>query len=124
MLRYIGMKYIDTSGKFRIGVIPRKTMFPVGGTTEEFTCSLYNETTKEIAAYEAYDLYEDGDIFYFQIDAIVTENTFYELTLFSNIQKIIYKDRLYCTDQDIRVFSINDGVYTSAETNNQNYITI
>jgi hypothetical protein len=118
------MKYIDTSGTYIIGIIPRKTMFPVSGATDEFTCWLYNETTKEVATYEPYDLYEDGDIFYFQIDAIVTENTFYELTLISNIQKIIYKDRLYCTDQTITDFTINDGVYISAQTNNNNYITI
>jgi hypothetical protein len=116
------MKYIDTSGSFRIGVIPRKTMFPVN--TDTYSCSLYNETTKQVQTVVTYDLYEDGDIFYFKIDATVAQNTFYELTLISNIQKIIYKDRLYCTDQDIQAFSINDGVYTSAETNNQNYITI
>lgn len=97
-------------------------MFPIN--SETYTFSLYNETTKEIQTNEPYDLYEDGDVFYFKIEAIVKENTFYELTILSDVQKIIYKDRLYCTDQDIRAFSINDGVYLSAETNNQNYITI
>ncbi len=97
-------------------------MFPLNAET--YTFSLYNETTKDIQENGIDGLYEDGDIFYFEIDVDVQENTFYELTIISDVQKIIYKDRLYCTNQDVSAFSINDGVYVSAETNNQNYITI
>lgn len=116
------MKYIELGTSFRVGIIPRKTMFPINAET--YTSFLYNETTKEIQSSEPYDLYEDGDIFYFKIEADLVLNTFYELTIISDTQKIIYKDRLYCTDQNITDFSINDGVYISAETNQNNYITI
>lgn len=119
------MIYLNTNPEQTISIIPRKTLFPIG-TTEELEYLLYNETTKEIINSNGIiDIYAESDIFQITIDDFqLTENTFYEFTLMGNLSKILYKDRIFCTNQAINDFTINEGAYISAQTNNNNYITI
>lgn len=119
------MIYLTTDPEQTISIIPRKTLFPITAT-EEFEYSLYNETTKEtINSNRIVDFYEVSDIFRITIDDFqLLQNTFYEFTLIGNLSKILYKDRIFCTDQQIVNFTINEGAYISAQTNNNNYITI
>ena len=45
------------------------------------------------------------------------EGHFYDLVLYKNTD-IVYKDRIFCTDQNIVSFSVNNGQYTSNTTSN------
>jgi hypothetical protein len=45
------------------------------------------------------------------------EGHFYDLVLYKNTD-IVYKDRIFCTDQNIVSFSVNNGEYTSNTTLN------
>ena len=45
------------------------------------------------------------------------EGHFYELVLKQGTD-IVYKDRIFCTDQNIVNFSVNNGQYTSNTTSN------
>lgn len=45
------------------------------------------------------------------------EGRFYDLVLFKN-SAIVYKDRIFCTDQNIVNFSVNSGQFTSNTTAN------
>lgn len=45
------------------------------------------------------------------------EGHFYDLVLYKNTE-IVYKDRIFCTDQNIVSFSVNNGQYTSNTTSN------
>jgi len=118
------MIYLTTDPEHKISLIPRKTLFPIT-TTEELTYSLYNETTKETIVSDVANVEETSDIFDVTInDFQLLQNTFYEFTLIGNQSKILYKDRIFCTDQTVTDFTINDGLYISAQTNNNNYITI
>jgi hypothetical protein len=45
------------------------------------------------------------------------EGHFYDLVLYKNTD-IVYKDRIFCTDQNIVTFSVNNGEYTSNTTTN------
>ena len=45
------------------------------------------------------------------------EGHFYDLVLYKNTD-IVYKDRIFCTDQNIVTFSVNNGQYTSNTTSN------
>jgi len=58
--------------------------------------------------------------YYSIIEAIFTliENHFYTLTCF-NDGEIIYRDKVFCTDQPIVTFSVNNGQYTSNTTTNE-----
>jgi len=48
----------------------------------------------------------------------LVENHFYTLTCF-NDSEIIYRDKVFCTDQPIVTFSVNNGQYTSNTTTNE-----
>lgn len=45
------------------------------------------------------------------------EGHFYDLVLYKNTE-IVYKDKIFCTDQNIVDFSVNNGEYTSNTTSN------
>lgn len=47
----------------------------------------------------------------------LTEGHFYDLVLKQG-SDIVYKDRIFCTDQNIVTFSVNNGDYTSNTTSN------
>jgi hypothetical protein len=50
-------------------------------------------------------------------DFTLEEGHFYDLVLYKNTD-IVYKDRIFCTDQNIVTFSVNNGQYTSNTTSN------
>jgi hypothetical protein len=50
-------------------------------------------------------------------DFDLIEGHFYDLVLYKN-SDIVYKDRIFCTDQNIVTFSVNNGDYTSNTTSN------
>jgi aconitase A len=47
----------------------------------------------------------------------LTEGHFYDLVLKQG-STIVYKDRIFCTDQNVTTFSVNAGQYTSNTTSN------
>ena len=46
------------------------------------------------------------------------EGRFYTLKVL-NGTTVVYRDMIFCTDQTISTYSINDGVYTKHETTNE-----
>ena len=62
--------------------------------------------------------------YYLTADIIfsIQEGRFYNLTAY-NGTTIVYKDKIFCTSQEIDDYSINDGGYTEHSSNND-YITL
>lgn len=52
------------------------------------------------------------------------EGGFFELSVLNASSNILYKDRLFSTNQSIENYSINDGNYNTLNTNNNDYIVI
>jgi len=52
------------------------------------------------------------------------ENAFFELVIKSSTQEVIYKDKVFCTSQNLKTFSVNDGEYILPTINNNDYIVI
>jgi len=46
------------------------------------------------------------------------ENTFYNLTI-KNGNNIIYKDKVFCTNQNIDTYTVNQNQYVANATNNE-----
>jgi hypothetical protein len=59
-----------------------------------------------------------GD-YYHTISAVfdLKQGRFYDLVLKDGIE-IVYKDRIFCTNQSVVTYSVNDGEYTSHTSNN------
>jgi hypothetical protein len=91
----------DTQAVQTISIIPRS--YPTS-----LTLTLRDDQTNDIDTYalnSGFSVVND----YLVIDNVYTlrEFHFYDLTITDQDDVIIYKDRIFCTDQDIATFSVN-----------------
>ncbi len=118
------MKLISTSGNKTFYVIPRKY------DTGDITVRLRNETTNTSIEIISTPIVEGN---YLKFDAVLgtlVENNFYTMELIaSNGGDIIYKDKVFCTNQTIdqsnnNYFDINKNEYTTEDSYNNDYVII
>ena len=86
-----------------------------------------NETTKEIFPFSENIKFRDRDTLIIGADdfTFLKENTFYSLKVyFENTNEVIYKDKIFCTDQPKETYSINNGEYIAPQIADNTYITI
>jgi hypothetical protein len=123
-LRYIIMTIVDTNPEKTFSIIPIRQF-------DEYENDIYvditNETTKEV--YTRLITYRENikDVYYIGADDFdfFIENTFFTMKVyFDDTEETIYKDRMFCTNQDIDTFNINENQYNFPNINNNNYITI
>jgi hypothetical protein len=80
--------------------------------------SLTDEMTGEVVEIETYTI-EEGDYYKtLKAEFPIIENHFYMLMI-KNGETIVYQDKIFCTDQPIVSFSVNNNQYTSNTTTNE-----
>ena len=90
--------------------IPRFKVFDYVAITDDQT-----NVTVEIENYT----YTEGNYFdTFAAEFELVENHFYDL-VFINGAVVIYKDRIFCTDQTVSEFTVNKDQYISNATTNE-----
>lgn len=53
----------------------------------------------------------------------LTRDKFYSIDIFDNSDDtLIFRDKIFCTNQDVKEYSINEGEYTEDETYDNDYI--
>jgi hypothetical protein len=77
---------------------------------------LVNEMTNESTTITS-DFYKDGYYLFTSATFDLKEGNFYTLSILNNTD-VVYKDKIFCTNQVIADFSINDGQYVANQTNN------
>ena len=81
------------------------------------TIVLRNETTNIETTIEA-DFY----LYDYYLTAVevfdLKENTFYNITIYNN-SDIVYKDKVFCTNQVIEDFTVNENQYVENVTTNE-----
>ena len=124
ILRYIYMKILTTSGSAQtIKVIPRE--YITSGTL-----TLRNDTTNVSKNYSISPSTVDDDlVFNITFSPVLQEGLYYDFTLKNTSSKIIYKDKIFCTDQTINqttnnYYTVNSGTYTTENSYDDDYITI
>lgn len=93
-----------------LAIVPRSTAF------DELIFT--DDSTNEPVEVEIDSVVNKG---YYQILNVVCElieNRFYNVELFNN-GDLIYRGKVFCTDQPIVSFSVNNGKYVSNSTTNQ-----
>ena len=90
--------------------IPRSHTFDYVGITDEQT-----GVTTQITVYT----HTVGD-YYDTLEAKfnLVENHFYDLVVL-NGAVVVYKDRIFCTNQNVNTFTVNNGQYVSNSTTNE-----
>ena len=118
------MTILTTNSTQSFPIIPIRQVDELGHSllvtmTDETTKTVYQRTVANRSSVN--DLYYIG---FTDLDFLV-ENTFYSLVVFFDVtNEIIYKDLIFCTNQNIDLFSINNGEYILPSINNNGYITV
>jgi hypothetical protein len=90
--------------------IPRSSTFDLVQITDELL-----NTTVVIDTYT----FTEGDYFStLESEFNLVENRFYILTIKDGNQTV-YKDKIFCTNQSLITFSVNNGQYVSNSTTNE-----
>ena len=118
------MIILTTSASQTFPIIPiSQTDLSANDIRLEFT----NETTKEVTTKTATTRTSVNDIYTLGSTdlSFLKENTFYVLKAYFNVSNvIIYKDRVFVTNQPKGSYSINNGSYSTPNIDNNSYITI
>ena len=121
------MIILTTSADQTFPIISKRFFNP---NNEDASLLIEDETTKTIFSYNLFAKVSTvNDITNIELNLtniLLKENTFYIFTiaLGENADEIIYKDRVFVTNQAQSSYSINNGQYTSPSIDNNNYITI
>ena len=122
--RYIYMIIVDTTQEKTFAIIPTRQ-------TDEDDNAIFveiiNETTKQPYTRLIKSRQNIKDIYYIganDFDFFV-ENTFFTIKVyFENTLEVIYKDRIFCTNQEPDEYTINENQYNLPNINNNTFITI
>tara|TARA_R110000822_G_scaffold18253_2_gene60478 strand:+ start:145 stop:495 length:351 start_codon:yes stop_codon:yes gene_type:complete len=116
------MQVIQTSGNKTFNVIPR--VFTVGDLTVTITSESTNTPVSVVSASSI-----NGNFLQFaSVFGTLVEGQFYILNV-SNGSEIIYKDKVFCTNQTINqtsndYYTINKNQYVSEDSASNEYIII
>jgi hypothetical protein len=111
------MKVLTTSTDAQsMSIIPRE--YPAS-----ITIRLRNESTNEVTNYTSVNATTTKGYLVFSNAYSLTENVFYELTILDG-SYVIYKDKIFCTDQNIASYSVNDGQYVTEDSYDNDYIIL
>ena len=104
-----------------IYVMPRNNNFDVLQMTDDST----NIPVQfSIVDWIDHDYYVELEV---DFNVELTENRFYDMVIFDDQSNVVFKDRVYCTSQDVFTYSVNNNPdntskYKSKNTENS-YIT-
>lgn len=84
---------------------------------------LRNESTNTVTLIEDVSTTTDKGYLIFSTAYSLTENVFYELTILSG-SDVIYKDKVFCTDQVIANYTLNENEYITENTYDNDYILL
>ena len=110
-------------------------VIPRDYSLSDFTMTIRDDSTNVTVTYEITGATVEGNYVTFEniFSPILVENHFYDFTLIDTTiaddTQIIFKDRIFCTDQTINqvdgnYYNINEGQYTSDESYNNEYIVV
>jgi hypothetical protein len=73
--------------------------------------------------------YEENDYLVITNQYALVEGRFYDLTIKNELNKVIYKDKIFCTDQTIdestnNYYTVNQNEYTVENTYDNDYIIL
>lgn len=106
----------DTDSSQTISFIPRSY-----SSTETYTVNVKSETENKLV----YAQDHTGDFslvkYYRQLSAIfdLKQDNFYTIEIKDSSNNIIYRDKIFCTNQTILDYSVNNGNYVTHSSNNE-----
>ena len=122
ILRYISMKILSTSTSAQtLKVIPREYVSTA-------TLVLRDDQTNEQTIFSDITLTQTGDYSVISQAFSLKEGYYYDITI-SSTGNVIYKDKIFCTDQTVdqsqnSYYTINQNEYTTDTSYDNDYIIL
>ena len=82
------------------------------------TVEITDDQTNQTVLIEGWDFTEGDYYSVLEAEFSLVENHFYNLVI-KDGSTIVYRDRIFCTDQSVVTFSVNNGQYVSNSTTNE-----
>ena len=123
-MRYISMKILTTSaGAQTVKIIPREYVSTA-------TMEIKDDQTNTNKIYNISPTTVNDDLsIAVTFDPVLVEGHYYNMTIKNSSNKVIFKDKVFCTDQTLNqnnndYYTVNESVYTTDNTYDDDYIFI
>lgn len=114
------MQILTTNGSRFINFIPRETI--TGSKTYKLV--IKSEAQNKVIATDVDATFAELDYYYqYSTTQALIENQYYTITITNTTDStIIFKDKMYCSDQTLSDYEISNGVYIEQSTGDNEFI--
>lgn len=114
------MQILTTSGTRIINFIPREAIL----STKVYKLVIKSESENKVIKTDENAVFSELAYYYqYSTDQILKENFYYTITITNTTDnKIIFKDKMYCSDQTLSDYEISNGVYIEQSTGDNEFV--
>lgn len=114
------MQILTTTGTRVINFIPRETI----SGSKTYQLVIKSEAQNKIILTDSAATFVELDYFYtYTTTQALQENNYYTITITNTTDNtIIFKDKMYCSDQTLSDYEISNGVYIEQSTGDNQFI--
>jgi len=117
-------------GAKNINFIPREVITPYPNMVKTYKIDIKSEAQNKIIFTDSNMNITELDYYYKYIlveevgtPTILKENNYYTITITNTTDNtIIFKDKMYCTNQTLSDYQISNGVYIEQSTGDNNFV--
>ena len=113
------MQILTSSGSRSVKFIPREAI----DVAKTYKLTIKSDSTKDTVLTDTSASFSSSTYYYtYSTTQALTAANFYVLEI-NNLtdSKIIFRDKIFCTDQTVTQFEITDGLFTEAPQGNNEY---
>lgn len=114
------MQILTKSGTRFINFIPRETI----SGSKTYKLMIKSEAQNKILLTDDAATFSELDYYYqYSTTQALVENNYYTITITNTTDNaIIFKDKMYCSDQTLSDYQISNGVYIEQSTGDNQFI--
>jgi hypothetical protein len=114
------MQVVTKSGSRKFYIIPSINF----NTNNSYKLEIKSEQKNKVIFTDTAATFDDLNWHYsYNVEQDLTENSFYTLEITNTTDnKLEFRDKIFCTNQNITSFTISKNVYVEAQTGDNEYI--
>ena len=115
------MQILTETGTRNINFIPRETI----SGSKVYKLVIKSEGQNKVILEDTEPEFTELDYYYqYSTTQALEENNYYTITITNTSEWIvIFKDKMYCTDQTLSDYEISNGVYIEQSTGDNEFVT-
>ena len=114
------MQILTKSGTRNINFIPRDTI----SGSKTYSVVIKSEAKNKIISTDSSATFTEYAYYYrYSTTQALIENNYYTITITNTTDnKVIFKDKMYCSDQTLSDYNISNGVYIEQSTGDNEFV--